>query len=90
VYRLFGPLNRDNFKFEFEQNDTRGLESIARKFESSKMSQKTRVPSTRYSMVESLVTWQFLLVILLVKVDKKCHMEGGWGLKSAEKVSHII
>jgi hypothetical protein len=29
----------------------------------------------------------FLLVISLVKVDKKCHMGG---LKSAEKVSHIF
>ncbi len=36
------------------------------------------------------VTWQFLLVISLVKVDKTCHMGGGGGLKSAEKVSHII
>jgi hypothetical protein len=25
-----------------------------------------------------------------VKVDKTCHMGGGGGLKSAEKVSHII
>jgi hypothetical protein len=30
------------------------------------------------------------LVILLVKVDKICHMGGGGGLKSAEKVSRII
>ena len=34
-------------------------------------------------------TGQFLLVISLVKVDKKCHMGGG-GLKSAEKVSRIF
>ncbi len=30
------------------------------------------------------------MVISLVEVDKKCHMGGGGGLKSAEKVSHII
>ncbi len=37
------------------------------------------------------VTWVLLLVISLVKVDKTCHMGGGvWGLKSAEKVSHIF
>ncbi len=35
-------------------------------------------------------TGQFLLVISLVKVGKTCHMGGGGGLKSAEKVSHII
>ncbi len=40
--------------------------------------------------VSKNVTWQFLLVILLVKVDKTCHMGGGGGLKSAEKVSRII
>ena len=39
--------------------------------------------------VSKNVTRQFLLVISLVKVDKKCHMGGG-GLKSAEKVSRII
>jgi hypothetical protein len=33
------------------------------------------------------VTWQFLLVISLVKDEKKCHMGGGGGLKSAEKLS---
>jgi hypothetical protein len=36
-------------------------------------------------------TLKFLLVISLVKVDKKCHMGGGGGgLKRAEKVSRII
>ena len=38
------------------------------------------------------MAWQFLFVISLVKVDKKGHMGGGagGGLKSVEKVSHII
>ncbi len=41
--------------------------------------------------VSKNVTWQFLLVILLEKVDKTCYMGwGGGGLKSAEKVSRII
>jgi hypothetical protein len=40
--------------------------------------------------VSKNVTQQFLLVISLVKVDKKCHRGGGGGLKSAEKVSRII
>jgi hypothetical protein len=39
--------------------------------------------------VSKNVTGQFLFVILLVKIDKKCH-KGGGGLKSAEKVSRII
>ena len=37
--------------------------------------------------VSKNVTRQFLLVILLVKIDKNCHIGG---LKSAEKVSRII
>ncbi len=36
------------------------------------------------------VTQQFLLVISLIKFDKKCPMGGGGGLKSAEKVLRII
>ncbi len=40
--------------------------------------------------VSKNVTQQFLLVILLVKVDKKRHMGGGGGLKSVENVLHII
>ncbi len=41
--------------------------------------------------VSKNVTRQFLLVVLLVEVDKKCHKGGGGGgLKSAEKVSRII
>ncbi len=40
--------------------------------------------------VSKNVTWQFLLVISVVKVDKTCHRGGGGGLKSVEKVSHII
>jgi hypothetical protein len=31
------------------------------------------------------VTWQFLLVISLVKVDSKCHMGGGGGSKKCGK-----
>ena len=40
--------------------------------------------------VSKNVTRQFLLVISLVKVDKTCYMGGGGGLKSVEKVSHIV
>ncbi len=39
--------------------------------------------------VSKNVTRQFLLVISLVKVDKKRHMGGG-GIKSAENVTRII
>ncbi len=40
--------------------------------------------------VSKNVTQQFSLVISLIKFDEKCHMGGGGGLKSAEKVSRII
>ncbi len=40
--------------------------------------------------VSKNVTQQFSLVISLIKFDKKCHLGGGGGLKSAEKVSRII
>jgi len=36
------------------------------------------------------VTQQLLLVVSLVKIDQKMSQGGGGGLKSAEKVSHII
>ena len=46
-------------------------------------------------VVSKNVTQQFLLVISLVKVDKKCHMEGwgggGWGgFLKVQKKCHVL